>query len=224
MERSKHMLEAVGLGRKSRDAWLLKDINLALGEGSRVGLTGPSGSGKTVLLRSLAMLDPFEQGTIRWQAKEVEPHATPAFRAACIYLQQKPSFQPGSVREVLRFPFSLQIHRSRQFDQAKIVRWLERTGREASFLEKQTTELSGGESQIVALLRALQLDPAVLLLDEPTSALDAYGAGAAEQLIRDWHQANSRRAYIIVGHDPAHIARMSDRQIYLKAGRIEENP
>ena len=168
------VIEADGIGRRNpkADGWLIRDVSLSLNPGDRLGVLGPSGAGKTVLLRALAMLDPIDAGSIRWQGRTVAGEAVPAYRSQVIYLHQRPALLDGSVEENLRLPFTLEAHRDRRFDpDASSTGW-GGCGRDRWFLAKPSRDLSGGEAQIVGLLRALQLDPAVLLLDEPTASMD----------------------------------------------------
>jgi putative ABC transport system ATP-binding protein len=96
---------------------------------------------------------------------------------------------------------------------------LAKAGKDASFLSKPAGDLSGGESQIVALVRALQLEPQVMLFDEPTSALDPQSADAVESLVRHWLGAGAgSRAYIWVSHDPQQARRMSTVHLTMNKG------
>ena len=113
------------------------------------------------------------------------------------------------------------MHHSRQYDPARIERWLLQLGRDKSFLPKRHSDLSGGEGQIVALLRAIQLDPEILLLDEPTAALDNTTSSAVEQLVQLWYDERpSERATIWVSHDLDQARRASDRTWQITAGRL----
>jgi putative ABC transport system ATP-binding protein len=83
------------------------------------------------------------------------------------------------------------------------------------------SNLSGGETQITALLRALQLDPTVLLLDEPISALDPETARAVEALLLEWvDEAALERAWVWVTHGAAQADRIARRTVRVRAGRF----
>ena len=216
------MLETTKLTRTSVDGQTLIDqVSLSIKANDRVTLTGPSGSGKTVLLRSLAMLDPVVSGTVAWQQSPVADKDVPIYRSRVMYLHQQPTAKEGSVESVLRQPFELNVHRGKHFDRERVVGWLESVGKSESFLAQEQSDLSGGESQIAALLRAIQLDPHVLLLDEPTSALDAIAVEKLESLIENWVTATDNRAFVWVTHDPKQAQRVRNRSFRIAAGKVE---
>ena len=182
------LLEADHIGRRHPDgqAWLLDDVTVAIEPGARLVLTGPSGAGKTLFLRALGRLDPLDRGEVRLPGHAMHHDAIPRYRASVIYLHQRAALIEDTVEAALRRPYALNVHRQRKFDRRRVVDLLSALGRDAAFLEKKVAELSGGEIQITALVRALQLDPTILLLDEPTAALDGPTATAVEQLIDRW--------------------------------------
>jgi len=221
------LLDARQLGRRHPGGrqWLLEDVALTVHAGERVALVGPSGSGKTLTLRALVWLDPLDCGEIRWEGRVVCREMIPAFRARAIYLHQRPAFSRETVEAALRSPFALRAHRGRRFDRDWVLDHLKRLGRDASFLEKRTGDLSGGEMQITALVRALQLDPAMLLLDEPTAALDGQTVDAAEEMITGWiDEAPERRAFVWVGHDQTQARRVAERSVAIHNGRLTGGP
>lgn len=221
-----YLIEADAIGRRDRklkaESWLIRGISLAVQPGDRLGVLGPSGAGKTVLLRALARLDPLDEGTIRSGGREVQGNAVPDYRRRVMYLHQRPALLEGSVEENLRYPFSLRVHCELSFDRGRAEMLLTRLGREPGFLAKNARDLSGGESQLVGLVRAIQLDPAVLLLDEPTASLDATATSAVEQVLEEWlAAAPDARALVWVSHNPDQARRRTGRRIHLRAGRLE---
>jgi putative ABC transport system ATP-binding protein len=218
------LLKACGLGRRKGggEDWLLHGICIAISPGDRLAVVGPSGAGKTLLLRALAMLDPLDEGVIQWKSQAVSGDAVPAYRREVVYLHQRPSLFEGSIEANLRCPFSLKVNRTRSFDKDRILDLLKSIGRTASFLQKSSRDLSGGEAQIVSLLRALQFDPSILLLDEPTTSLDEGTALTIEELLRRWlSEEPGDRAFLWVSHDSDQVRRVADRWLRMQGGRLE---
>lgn len=215
-------LEADRIGRRHADQWLLREVSFSVNAGQRIALVGNSGSGKTLLLRSLAMLDPLDTGEVRFNGASLSGNSIPAFRRQVIYLHQRILPGDGTVESFLREPFSLAVYRDEEWSRADSVRRLDLLGRGESFLDKQLRDLSGGESQIAALLRAVQLHPKVLLLDEPTAAMDEETVSRVEQLIDAWFDENSPdgRALVWVTHHREQASRVADRIVRIECGEI----
>ncbi|MGB7346282.1 MAG: ATP-binding cassette domain-containing protein [Pirellulaceae bacterium] len=201
------------------DRPLLDQLNLTIAAGDRLGIAGASGSGKTTLMRAIAALDPVEGGTLKFQGNLVGD--LPAFRRQVIYLHQRPAMMAGTVRDNLQLPFSLASSQG-SFDELRVVKWLEPLGKSAALLEQAVDTLSGGEQQIVALLRAIQLDPVVLLLDEPTASLDRETVANFERLVDSWFGEKSVRALVWISHDDQQRERMTNRVWEIAEGRIVE--
>ena len=218
------LVQAFGIVRRdARTATtLLFSTDFALTAGDRIAITGPSGAGKSVLLRALALLDPLAAGHICWHGRDVDRKTIPRYRASIAYVKQRPAIVDGTVEDNLRYPYALSVYRGRQFDRARAARLAERAGRTRGFLDKRASELSGGEAQLTALIRVLQLDPEVLLLDEPTASLDPQTTQAVEALIDDWFSAGGKaRASIWVSHDAAQASRIGSRRLTMEAGRLD---
>ena len=220
------LLEARDLARRhpAGNGWLLDHVSVTLRAGMRLALVGPSGAGKTLLLRALVLLDPLDGGEVRWKGEPIRGHRIPQFRREVVYLHQRPALSGETVEATLRLPFSLAVHAGRRFDRERVEAWLGRLGRGADFLDKATADLSGGEMQITALLRALQLDPTVLLFDEPTAAMDPEATAAMERLLVGWVGEAPTRAMVWVSHNPHQSARMADTLLRLDDGRKIEPP
>ena len=201
---------------------LLKPTDFVLMPGAQIAITGASGSGKSVFLRALALLDAPATGQMLWLGKAISSDMIPRYRTCVSYLSQRPALVEGSVLDNLQLPYTLKSLRERSFDLQNATDLLAQAGQEPSFLQKNAQDLSGGESQIVALVRALQLAPQVMLFDEPTSALDPQSASAVEHLVRHWFDADSSRAYIWVSHDPEQARRMSTRHLTMDKGALQQ--
>jgi putative ABC transport system ATP-binding protein len=199
----------------------LDHVSLEIRGGERLVVQGPSGAGKTLLLRAAALLDPLDEGRVLWQEREIHRDAVTRFRATVVYCHQRPAMLAATVEKSLRRPFALKIHRAKKFDRPWILERLARLGRDEPFLDQPVANLSGGEMQIVALLRALQLAPQILLLDEPTAALDPKTSAAVEELVVDWIEASPQaRALVWVSHDVEQGERVATRKIFMESGRI----
>ncbi|WP_322030036.1 ATP-binding cassette domain-containing protein [Paraburkholderia sp. J76] len=206
-----------------RGQWLLHPTDFAMRAGERAVLTGPSGSGKSVLLRALALLDPLDGGEVRWHGQPVARGRMVQYRRHIAYLRQRPALLDGSVEDNLRYPYTLAVYRDARFDAARASALFAATGRSSDFLARDTAGLSGGEAQIVALVRVLQLDPEALLLDEPTASLDPESARTVEALVAGWFdEARTTRATVWVSHDPAQAQRVGERHLTMRAGVLEE--
>ena len=220
-------IQVAGIGRRDpqSDGWLIRDIRFDLNFGDRLGVLGPSGAGKTVLMRAIAMLDPLDAGSIQWQGRAVRGEAVPSYRKQVIYLHQRSALWDGTVEDNLRYPYTLKTHAGEPFDREKSVELLHALGRAPAFLAKSSRDLSGGEAQIVALIRAVQLEPVVLLLDEPTASLDPGTARAVEGLLDRWLTARgNERALVWVSHDWNQTLRVTRRRLTLRSGQLEPEP
>ncbi|ROM46176.1 ABC transporter ATP-binding protein [Pseudomonas poae] len=214
------LIETRALTRQDerRQATLLQPTDFMLNRADRVSITGSSGSGKSVFLRALALLDAATSGQILWNGQPIANAQIPHYRSHISYLSQRPALIEGTVEDNLRFPFSLKTLRKRRFDLHAVTQLLGHAGKQPDFLAKNAGDLSGGESQVVSLIRTLQLGPEVLLLDEPTAALDPASSRDVEALIDAWYTADKARAYIWVSHDLDQARRMSDLHLQMSGG------
>ncbi len=226
MARSAPLLAAHGIGRFHPDTagdWLYRGIDLELNGGDRTVLVGPTGSGKSLILRALTLLDAVDAGQILWEGTPIQDAEVPAYRAQVVYLQQRSPLVEGTVEDNLRLAFTFKQHREQPFSSTRVLSLFDALGKSAEFLEQPADHLSGGERQMIGLVRALLARPTVLLLDEPTAALDPDAAAAMERVVTDWQREDpEHHAYLWVSHEPAQVDRVGDRMLNLSNGALVE--
>lgn len=184
----------------------LGPLDLTLADGEILVLRGPSGAGKSLLLRALVDLDPSE-GRLVLNGTERSGVPAPAWRQWLAYLPAESGWWSDHVRE----------HFLRPQEAEPLIKALLLP---EECLDWAVARLSTGEKQRLALARALQLDPKVLLLDEPTSALDPEAIDAVESLIL--RQRRDGRSILLVTHDRAQAGRLGDRTLEIEHGRLRE--
>lgn len=190
--------------------------HVALAPGEMTGLVGPNGSGKSTLLRLLAFLEHPRRGTFTLDGTPVVTRAERRrARRRVTLVEQAPLLFAGSVRSNLRDALRLHGVRGAVAD-GTLEEALERVG-VVELVDRPARALSGGETQRVAVARALALRPAVLLLDEPASAADR---AAANQLYAALQTECARGAAVCFSsHQLEDAYRWSSRIVALADGR-----
>lgn len=207
-------------GEAGEGRWLWREADLRLPSGELLVVAGPTGSGKSLLLRALASLDPLDEGEVRVEGRPADAWPVTRLRHRVVYLHQSPVLFPGSVEDNLREPFGWEEHEEREYRREEAIRLLAPLERGEPFLARDGSELSGGERQIVAVVRAMLLEPRVLLLDEPTAALDPSATSTVEGLVREW--ITGERSAVWVTHDREQAGRIGDRRLLLREERLGE--
>lgn len=197
------LLSTTALSYHTQDRVLLDKVSLNLHAGQKVVLVGRSGSGKSLLLQALNDLLPLSDDNLSRVMLNNLPisQIPPAeYRAKVALFHQTPSLIEGTVLENLAMPFGFKYHQGKLFDKNWHVEKLKKFGKSEDFIHQNIHHLSGGEKQLVAFLRTLQLNPTIALFDEPTSALDDETARCLMDLVLDWH--DEHKAFIWVTHTP----------------------
>jgi len=207
--------QALRCSVEGRELW--HGLGFSVRSAERWAIAGPSGSGKSLLLRTLAGLVTPQAGEIRFDGRPLTAWRLPEYRARVVYVMQRPALPEGCVQAALAAPFALRVHRGKHYSDEVARGYLATVGIDGTFLEQETDRLSGGEAQIVNVLRALLIAPRILLLDEPTAALDPARTACVEALVQAWLREADDRACLWVSHDGAQRARVSDHVLTLGA-------
>jgi len=211
---------------------VLKGISLEAAAGEVITIIGASGSGKSTLLRCISLLETPDEGSVAIAGEAIamrirHGRREPADRAQVNRLRASlgfvfQSFNLWAHMTVLENIIEAPVHvldRARAEAIAEAETLLEKVGM-AEKRNAYPAHLSGGQQQRAAIARALAMRPQALLFDEPTSALDPELVGEVLRVIRAL--AEEGRTMLIVTHEMAFAAEVSERAIFLDAGRIEE--
>ncbi|KAI8137856.1 P-loop containing nucleoside triphosphate hydrolase protein [Fennellomyces sp. T-0311] len=202
------LFEAHGVSmRLGEGRWLFKDIDIELNEREIIVLQGPSGTGKTTLLKCLAELIPYTDGSSKLLGKTPDDYSIPVWRSRVMYIPQRPTAHPGCPLDLFNIVKKYSSQKSKKDVGDPVHIGLNWNLSESHFTEKWSN-LSGGEMQRCALAIALCFNPDVLLLDEPTSALDPDSAEKVESDLKKF-------ACIWVTHDDRQADRVATKRIKL---------
>jgi osmoprotectant transport system ATP-binding protein len=197
----------------------LENITLTISPGRTTVLLGPSGCGKSTVLRLIVGLIRPDQGRLFFRDTEILPAALPALRLKIGYVIQEGGLFPHltAAANVTLMARHLGWSQDRLQERLQVLTTLTRFP--PAILDRYPVQLSGGQRQRVSLMRALMLDPDVLLLDEPLGALDPMiRAGLQTELKSIFHQL--LKTVVLVTHDLGEAAFLGDHLILLRAGRI----
>jgi UDP-glucose/iron transport system ATP-binding protein len=179
------------------------------GDGITV-LFGPSGSGKTTVLRLCNRLEVPTSGRVSFRGKDIADLDPLRLRRRVGMVFQRPTPFPGTVRDNL-----LVAEPGATADELQAA--LNAAALDATWLDRDAKESSGGEAQRVCMARTLVTKPEVLLLDEPTSALDTAATTVLEEAVREL--ATQGISVLWVSHDQAQVERIADRVVAIERGR-----
>jgi osmoprotectant transport system ATP-binding protein len=213
------MIELRGVRKSLGGREVLRPMDLLIASGQTTVLLGPSGCGKSTLLRLMLGLLWPDGGTVVVEGQSLDPATILAVRRRMGYVVQDGGLFPhltvaGNVALVAR---RLGWPRDRIGGRLTELAALARLPVE--FLTRYPAQLSGGQRQRVGLMRALMLDPAVLLLDEPLGALDPLVRAELQSDLRDVFRSLGKTV-VLVTHDLAEAAHFADEVVLLRDGRI----
>lgn len=223
---AEEILKVEHLNKFYGDWQALHDINFSIKKGEVVTLLGPSGSGKSTLIRTLNGLEPFKDGHLYFQGKEIKPDPKiwQALRQKIGMVFQSYDLFPNLtvLDNILLAPVKVQ-GRAKEEVQAEALTLLDRVGLR-DHADSYPRELSGGQKQRIAIVRALAMHPELMLFDEVTASLDPEMVRGVLQIIKELSDRDNM-TMIIVTHEMNFAAQIADKVLFLEDGKIlEETP
>jgi len=215
------VIDVKNLQKRFGDLVVLDGIDLKVDPGDVIVLVGPSGCGKSTFLRCLTHLEEPTGGQIFIDGKEVTDRDIDHVRSRMgMVFQHFNLFPHMTVKKNITFaPVKLRKMTQAEADK-KAMDLLERIGL-ADKADEYPNMLSGGQKQRIAIVRALAMDPEVLLFDEPTSALDPEMVGEVLELMKKL--AKNGMTMVVVTHEMGFAKEVASRVIFIDKGKIQED-
>ncbi|UFS69776.1 ATP-binding cassette domain-containing protein [Geomonas sp. RF6] len=213
------MIELRNVSKSFAAVHALHSFSLSITPGATTVLIGPSGSGKSTVLRLMIGLDWPEQGQVFFRGKELRPEELETVRRKIGYVIQEGGLFPHLTA---RGNVALMAH-FLGWEEEKIEKRIAELAHLTRFplegLDRYPSQLSGGQRQRVSLMRALMLDPDLLLLDEPLGALDPMIRAELQWDLQRIFRA-LEKTVVLVTHDMGEAMFFGDHVVLLHEGRI----
>ena len=216
------MIDVKHLSKSFGDHLVLDDISEHIYPGDKVVIIGPSGSGKSTFLRSLNLLEEPSAGSITFDGVEITSPKTDidkVRRQMGMVFQHFNLFPNMTIKKNITLaPVRTGLMTQTEADE-KAMQLLRRVGLEEK-ADAYPNQLSGGQKQRIAIVRALAMNPKVMLFDEPTSALDPEMVGEVLNVMKEL--ADSGMTMVVVTHEMGFAREVGNRILFMDGGKIVE--
>ena len=216
------MIDVKHLSKSFGDHLVLDDISEHIYPGDKVVIIGPSGSGKSTFLRSLNLLEEPSAGTIVFDGVEITSPKTDidkVRRQMGMVFQHFNLFPNMTIKKNITLaPVRTGLMTQAEADE-KAMQLLRRVGLEEK-ADAYPNQLSGGQKQRIAIVRALAMNPKVMLFDEPTSALDPEMVGEVLAVMKEL--AADGMTMVVVTHEMGFAREVGNRILFMDGGKIVE--
>jgi polar amino acid transport system ATP-binding protein len=216
------LIETIDLKKDFNDLQVLKGISEKIYQGEVVCIIGPSGGGKSTFLRCLNMLEVPTSGEVRFKGEKLDPKDTDIDghrQKIGMVFQQFNVFPHLSVLDNITLAPILKKKLSKETAEKRAMELLKQVGLEDKANE-YPRKLSGGQKQRLAIVRAMAMDPEVMLFDEPTSALDPEMVKGVLEVIQQL--TDTGMTCVIVTHEMGFARKVADRIIFIDEGIVAE--
>ena len=217
------MIKTVNLHKSFGDLHVLQGVNQTIHKGEVISIIGPSGGGKSTFLRCLNLLEKPEQGQILFNGEDIagkKVNIDKHRQKMGMVFQQFNVFPHLTVAENITLAPKMLKGKTEEEATAMAKDLLTRVGLIDKY-DEMPGNLSGGQKQRLAIVRALAMEPEVMLFDEPTSALDPEMVGEVLDVIKSL--VESGMTCIIVTHEMRFAEEVSDRILFIADGNILED-
>ena len=216
------LFEIKDLQKKFGSLTVFDGLNETICKGDVVVIIGPSGGGKSTFIRCLNLLEQPTAGKIYFEGEDITAKGFDVNRhrqKVGMVFQQFNLFNNLTVLENIAISLTKVKKQSEEESKEKALKLLKRVGLEDK-ANAYPSQLSGGQKQRIAIVRALAMEPQVLLFDEPTSALDPEMVGEVLDLMRDL--AKDGMTMVVVTHEMGFAREVADRVVFMSEGAIIE--
>jgi osmoprotectant transport system ATP-binding protein len=213
------MLQLVGVSKSYNGTPALRPTDLTIAQGQTTVLIGPSGCGKSTLLRLMAGLIQPDSGVITFDGVPVTVANARQLRRRMGFVVQDGGLFPHLTARGNVVLLARHLGWPREGIEKRLAELTALTRFSSELLDHYPVQLSGGQRQRVSLMRALMLDPSLLLLDEPLGALDPLIRSDLQADLRGIFQS-LRKTVVLVTHDLGEAGFLGDTLVLMQAGRI----